>query len=242
VRVLSIIHEHEAGPGVFAEAAAARGDELEAWVPPEAPPPELEGFGAVLVFGGSMHVDQEEANPWLPREKEVLRSVLEAGTPVLGVCLGSQLLAEAAGGTARRASRPEIGWHAVELGPPAAGDPLLGPLPERFEGFEWHSYEFTLPPGAKPLAHSDLCLQAYRIDGSGDSRAPSWGIQFHAEVTLEIVNRWLDDYREDGDAVRIGIDPERIRTESMGRIEAWNALGRGICTRFLEQVELLASD
>jgi GMP synthase (glutamine-hydrolysing) len=235
VRVLSIVHQRDAGAGVFAEAAAQRGDAVETWMPPEAPPPALDGYGAVLVFGGAMHVDQEVANPWLRPEKRLLRSLLERGTPVLGVCLGSQLLAEAAGGEARRAARPEIGWHEIELAPDASSDPLLGPLPKRFEGFQWHSYEFTLPPGGTALARSAVCLQAYRVEGSDSGRPPAWGIQFHAEVSRESVNRWLADYREDPDAVRIEIDPERLRAESETKIGAWNELGRGICTRFLEQ-------
>jgi GMP synthase-like glutamine amidotransferase len=113
---------------------------------------------------------------------------------------------------------------------------VLGALPRRFEGFQWHSYEFTLPPGAVGLARSDVCLQAYRID-SESSGGRAWGIQFHAEVSPEAVSRWLDDYRADPDAVRTEIDPERIRAESETRIEGWNELGRGICSRFLELAE-----
>jgi GMP synthase (glutamine-hydrolysing) len=242
MRVLSIVHERDAGPGVFAGATAERGDELETWVPSEGPAPDLGGFAAALVFGGSMHADQESANPWLRPEKEMLRSLLDRGTPVLGVCLGSQLLAEAAGGKARRAARPEIGWHAIDLDRQAADDPLLAPLPDRFEGFEWHSYEFTLPPGAVSLGRSAACLQAYRLDGDrGTRRRASWGIQFHAEVTAEIVGHWLDDYRADPDALRVRIDPERIREETRAGIVAWNELGRGICSRFLELAEARAT-
>jgi GMP synthase (glutamine-hydrolysing) len=238
VRVLSIVHQRDAGPGVFAEAAAERGYELVEWVPAEGPAPELDGHGAALVFGGSMHVDQESEHPWLGPEKRLVRSLLERGIPILGVCLGSQLLAEVAGGDARRAERPEIGWHPIERNPAADGDPVVGPLPEGFEGFEWHSYEFGLPPGATPLARSPLCLQAFRLDsGSGAKDGSAWGIQFHAEVTEEILGHWLDDYRADPDAVMVEIDPERIREESRERIAAWNELGRGICSRFLELAE-----
>jgi GMP synthase-like glutamine amidotransferase len=237
MRVLSIVHQRAAGPGVFADAVDRRGDDLEEWIPAEAAPPVLDGYGAALVFGGAMHADHEDANPWLRPEKDLLRSLLERGIPVLGVCLGSQLLAEAAGGEARPAPRPEMGWHDVELDPRAASDPLLAPLPRRLRAFEWHSYEFTLPPGAVPLARSPVCTQAYRLEGdrmSASHGGPSWGIQFHAEATAEVVDRWLDDHREDGHAVRTGIDPELIRAETEDRIGAWNELGRGICSRFLE--------
>jgi GMP synthase (glutamine-hydrolysing) len=230
VRVLSIVHQRDAGPGVFAQAATEQGHDLEQWVPSEAPAPSPDGYEAALVFGGSMNVDQEETHPWLRPEKDLLRSLLDRGTPMLGVCLGSQLLADAAGGSAQRASRPEIGWHEIELEPEAGSDPLLGSLPARFEGFQWHSYEFAPPPGAAVLARSPVCAQAYRLG----SDAAAWGIQFHAEVTRAIVDEWLDDYRSDSDAVRIGIDPEAIRAETGPRISAWNELGRGICSRFLE--------
>ena len=227
MRVLSIVHQRDAGPGVFAAAAADRGDELMEWVPAEAPAP-ADGFDAALVFGGAMNVDEEEANPWLAGEKLLLRELLAAGKPLLGVCLGAQLVADAAGADVRRASEPEIGWRQVERAPEAAGDPVLGPLPERFLAFQWHSYESCLAPGATALARSPVCLQAFRAG------ARVWGIQFHAEVTRTEVGAWLDDYRKDPDAVRIGLDPEALRAETEERIEAWNEVGRGLCGRFLE--------
>lgn len=225
MRVLSIVHQRDAGPGVFAGAAAERGHELVEWMPAEGPAPP-DGFDAALVFGGAMNVHEEEVNPWLGGEKTFLRELLSEGTPVLGVCLGAQLVAGAAGGRVRRASRPEIGWHQVERSGP--GDPVLGPLPDRFLAFQWHSFEFDLPPGATALAGSDVCLQAFRAG------ARAWGIQFHAEVSRTEVGAWLDDYRKDPDAVRIGLDPEALRAETEQRIGAWNELGRGLCERFLE--------
>lgn len=227
MRVLAIVHQRDAGPGVFGEAAAAAGHGLEQWVAPESAPPPLDGFDAVMAFGGAMHVDQEQVNPWLAREKELLRELLARGTPMLGVCLGAQLLSEAAGGAPGRAPRPEIGWHDIELLEDARDDPLLSALPERFEGFNWHSYETSPPAAATRLATSDVCVQAYRLDGN------AWGIQFHAEVTEEDLGRWLDDYANDEDAVRVGLDPDALREETKGKIRAWNELGRGICRRFL---------
>jgi GMP synthase (glutamine-hydrolysing) len=230
VRVLTIVHQPNAGAGVFGEVADRAGHELVRWVPSATPPPAEDGFGAVMVFGGSMHLDQEDANPWLREEKAFLREVLEGGVPLLGVCLGSQLVAEAAGASPRRASRPEIGWHGIELTAEGGRDPLLAPLAGGFEGFGWHSYEFPLPPEADALARSDICLQAFRLRGR-----PVWGLQFHAEVTPDTLDSWIDDYDSDEDAVRLGLDPERLREESAGRIEAWNELGRGISRRFLRE-------
>jgi GMP synthase (glutamine-hydrolysing) len=229
VRVLSIVHEREAGSGVFATATAQHGLELVEWIPAEAPPPSLDGFGAALVFGGAMHVDQEGAHRWLHGEKEMLRSLLARGTPLLGVCLGAQLVAEIAGGGARRAARPEIGWTETWLEPEADADPVLGALPERFESFQWHSYELCAPEGAVTLARSAVCLQAFRVEG-----APWWGVQFHAEVTAETVAAWVDDYRSDEDAVGAGLDWAAILEQTREHIGRWNELGVGLCRRFLD--------
>jgi GMP synthase-like glutamine amidotransferase len=229
VRVLSIVHERDAGSGAFADAAATRGDELLEWVPAEGPAPAPGEFGAVLVFGGAMHVDQEREHAWLRAEKDLLREFLARGTPALGVCLGAQLLVEVAGGGARRSAEPEIGWTAVQLTPEAAGDALLAQLPERFESFQWHSYELSPPRGAVALAHSASCVQGFRM-----REVPCWGIQFHAEATYETIAGWIRDYRSDEDAVRASVDWEGMLIETRRQISHWNELGVGICARFLD--------
>jgi GMP synthase (glutamine-hydrolysing) len=232
MRALAISHQRDAGPGVFADALRARRVELEVWMPPEsrAPGRPLVEYGAVMVFGGAMHADQIELHPWLHDEKQQLAALLESEVPVLGVCLGAQLLADAAGAPPRRASRPEIGWHEVAVTEEGRSDPLLGPLAPRFEAFQWHSYEFLLPAGATPLAQSDVCLQGYRV---GDH---AWGIQFHAEVSRADAAAWIDDYRSDEDAVRIGLDPDALRQRTAQAIDGWNDLGRALCERFVDVV------
>ncbi len=229
MRVLAIVHQEDAGPGVFAEAITAAAGEVDNWLLPERrePPADPFGYDAVLVLGGAMNVDQEEANGWLAGEKALLRELLARERPLLGLCLGSQLLAEAAGAEPRRASRPEIGWHRVELTPEGADDPLLAPLAPGAEVFQWHSYEFPLPPGAVPLARSEVCLQAARL---GES---AWAIQFHPEVSAADARWWIEDYRSDPDAVAIGVDPVALGAETEAKIGAFNELGRGICRRWL---------
>jgi len=233
MRALAIVHQPDAGPGVFAEEIRDRGVALDEWTLADrgtAPPVEIAEYNAVLTFGGAMHADQEDRHPWLRFEKDFLAAILDEGMPILAVCLGCQLLAEAGGGTARRASEPEIGWHQVELTEAGAADPVMGPLAPSFTAFQWHSYEALPPQGAEVLARSPVCSQAYRIG----ERA--WGIQFHAEVTAADASRWIDDYRSDEDAVRIGVDPEGLRVDTDQRIADWNRLGRELCGRFLATV------
>ena len=210
---------------MFEEPALAAGHELVAWLPHESPPPALDGFDAAIVFGGEAQVDEEDAYPWLRPEKDLVAELLQREVPLLGVCLGSQLVADVAGAVVRRAAAPEIGWHEIELTPEGANDPVLGFLPARFESFGWHYYEWLLPPGAVELARSAACLQAFRLDGRS-----VWGIQFHPEVTLSDLESWVDHWEVD--LIADGLDPEAIRAESAAKIEAWNGVGRGISERF----------
>lgn len=216
MRVLSLIHQDDAPTGTFADAVRERGGELIEWnLVRGAPPDPPETFDAVLVFGGGMHVDQEDQHPWLREEEDLIKSLLIAEVPLLGVCLGGQLIAKATGAHVGPATQEEVGWHEVELTPEAAGDPLFSAAPERFQAFQWHSYTFDLPPGAVALARNPVGLQAYRV---GDS---AWGVQFHAEVTREIVEGWL---ASDRTGRRIDLAP----------MERWARVGRALADRFLD--------
>ena len=233
MRALAITHQTDAGPGVFADEMHDRGVRLDEWVLSErgtSPPAEVADYDAVLTFGGAMHADQEVRHPWLRFEKDFLAAMLDDGMPILAVCLGSQLLAEAAGGSARRAGEPEIGWRDVEVTEEGSSDPVIGALAPGFTAFQWHSYEAEPPEGAAVLARSPVCSQAYRI---GDR---AWGIQFHAEVTPADASKWIAEYRSDEDAVRIGVDPEALRAETDGMIADWNRRGRELCGRFLDAI------
>jgi GMP synthase (glutamine-hydrolysing) len=205
VRVLQVVHELDAGAGVFGE--------FPMWVPG----------------------NQNDEHRWMDPEKEFIRGVLDNGTPILGVCLGSQLLAEAAGAEPERMSEPEIGWYEIEVTEAGAADPVVGPLAPSVELFEWHHYSAPLPPGAVELARTSASLQAFRLDGT-----PAWGLQFHAEVTRENLFAWLDAW-EESEAVETDLDPERIRADSELRIEEQNEIGRGIAERFLAEAARAAA-
>jgi len=225
VNVLAVIHGDKVRAGVFAEAVAAAGHQLEEWsLAWDTPLPRpLDDYGAVLVFGGAMHADQDDRHPWLRQENLFLQRLLDRHVPVLGVCLGAQLLAKAAAAPVGPSSEPEIGWFEIELTEEGRDDPVLGSLPPRFEAFQWHFYTHGLPAGAVELARSRVCTQAFRL---GES---AWGVQFHPEVTAEQVESWIAE-----DKNELPVSAEDFAAETARRIADWNDLGRTLCAGFLE--------
>ena len=227
MRVLSVTHGPTVPGGVFDKVVEAAGHELERWSVPLGGAPQPPGsYDAVMVFGGSMHPDQDEHFGWLEREADFLRGALEEEVPVIGVCLGAQLLARAAGAWVGPARAPEIGWLEVELTPDGRSDPVLGVLPPRTDAFQWHRYTFGIPNGGTELARSDVCTQAFRLGRH------AWGIQFHAEVTQPMVEAWA---AEDSDDLPVPVDD--FLAETTSRIGAWNEQGRQLCTAFLEAAQ-----
>ena len=177
-----------------------------------------------------MHADQEAHHPWLREENLFIERLLDLHVPVLGVCLGAQLLAKAAHAPVYPAAEPEIGWFDVELTAAAADDPVFAGLPERFHAFQWHYYAFDVPAGACELAGSRVCSQAFRL---GDA---AWGVQFHPEVTLELLTSWVDEWPEEapGTAADFLVEAER-------HIEEWMRFGRSLCDAFVHAAERVAT-
>lgn len=227
MNVLSIVHPGDAGSELFGPLAVELGHRFDERSFAEGPPPDLASYDAVLVFGGAMHVDQAEQHPWLRDESDWLRALLEHQVPTLGICLGSQLLAQAAGAKVGPLSRPEIGWSEVELTDAGEADPVLSALPQRFEALQWHHYAHELPDGAVALAHSSASLQGFRL---GER---CWGVQFHPEVTQPQLERWIDAKAD------LPSEPERLRAQTRERIGGWNELGRRLCRSFLTAAERL---
>jgi GMP synthase (glutamine-hydrolysing) len=228
MHVLAVIHGEKVRAGVFGDAVRERGYRLEewslAWGSPL--PRPLDAYGGVLVFGGAMHADQDLHHPWLREENLFLERLLHLHKPVLGICLGAQLLAKAAHAPVHPADEPEIGWYRVELTDDGADDPVLGKLPSDFDAFQWHYYTHGLPSGAVELARSRVCTQAFRL---GDS---AWGVQFHPEVTLAQIEGWMD---EDEPV------PEGLVDDTRARIGEWNALGKTLCNAFVDVAERVAT-
>jgi GMP synthase (glutamine-hydrolysing) len=231
--VLAVIHGERVRAGVFGDVVGERGHRLEEWsLAWDTPLPRpLDSYGAVLVFGGAIHADQDDHHPWLREENVFLQRLLHGGTPVLGVCLGAQLLAKASGAAVFSAETPEIGWYDVELTDAARDDVVFARLPERFRAFEWHYYTYDIPAGAQELARSRGCTQAFRL---GEN---AWAIQFHAEVTLAQVRDWIERGVDDEERLRL---PSDFLAETEARIADWNQLGRDLCGEFVAAAERVA--
>jgi GMP synthase-like glutamine amidotransferase len=170
---------------------------------------------AVMVFGGEANVD--DPHEWLAREKAWLADLLDHDVPLLGVCLGAQLIADVAGSQVLGLPKPEVGWHTVH----GDGDQL----PNEFTAFEWHRYGFDQPPpGATELARNEAGCQAFRLGNA-------FAIQFHAEVDESTAKGWVRDYGPD-----VGADVEALASQTKEHIEAWNDFGRGLCRRWLRSL------
>jgi len=224
-RILCICHPGGGTSGVFHAGAADAGCAIEEWTPAERPRPPrpLGDYAALIVLGGDQNVCEQDRFPYLGDELALLRDWLPGGRPVLGVCLGAQLLAQAAGGQVVRASSRELGWLDVGLLPAAAEDPLLGFAPERVTALQWHTYAVDPPPGATTLASSPVCPQAFRL-------GETWGVQFHPEVDASILRGWLGDLDL---AVREqAADAAVLQAGVAEHMAGWNAFGRELSRRF----------
>jgi GMP synthase (glutamine-hydrolysing) len=146
----------------------------------------------VLVVMGSIESVYDDRVPWIAPERAVVTTAVHQRVPVLGVCFGAQLLAEVLGGSVARAPRPELGWSEIRTDDPGR----IGPGP----WLNWHGDAITCPPAAVAVAHTDVALQAF-VDGIHT------GVQFHPEVTADVVHGWIDDARDQG-----GVSAEDVRT------------------------------
>lgn len=148
--------------------------------------PSLDAISAAIVLGGAMSVKDTEAFPFLVGLKHWMRELLRSELPMLGICLGGQLLAEAAGGQVSFHTNEEYGCKPVTLTDAGLSDPLFHGIPSPFVTFHYHTDCFTPPPGAVHLARSEQCpYQAFR------ARPRAYGLQFHPEVDQSIVAAWV---------------------------------------------------
>ena len=177
-------------------------------------------YDAVIILGGPMAVYDNLA--YLQKEQELIRNAIKNETPLLGICLGSQLIAQATGGHVYKGKKKEIGWHNVYLTPASSNDIFRGFTNKTIKIFQWHGDTYDLPANAKILAYSDLYPQAFRIGSAV-------GIQFHFEVNEHIIQTWMNEYSDD-------LSTEKIKPESLlpadTELEELTTQGRRIYNNF----------
>jgi GMP synthase (glutamine-hydrolysing) len=222
-RILVLQHSPGGFLGALQPPLREAGFALHTWKTFEEPAPPLHAgeIDGLIGLGGIMHPDEDIAHPWLPEVRALYRQAVRRGVPVLGVCLGLQLMAQALGGSAAPLGRLRVGFLPVEF--QADDDPLFGELPEVLRPLSWHEYAAIPPDGAEILAAADGTPQAVRF---GEL---AWGVQFHAELA-DHVTRWFE---VGGDALRArGVDVDEIVAELPEMVETWEPYGAAIATRF----------
>jgi GMP synthase-like glutamine amidotransferase len=183
---------------------------------------------ALIIMGGPMSVTELERYPYLVDELELVRSALAMDKPILGICLGAQLLAVALGGTMTKATQPEIGWHEVRLSGEAAELPAWRAVPSPFSAFHWHGEAFALPSGATCLAHSQLTdCQAFKMGNA-------WGLLFHLEITEAAIDGMIGSFAEEMNGA--GVSREDITNESLMHLDNQKQIGNQVFTAWCRQI------
>ena len=198
--ILLIKHIGIEGPGIIAEffgntawqvetVELEKGDKF---------PEVYSAIEAVIVLGGPMNVYEEDKFPFLKAEDAFIKKAIKQEIPILGICLGAQLLAKACGARISRAEHNEIGWYKVSLTEQGRQDALFRNINNELDILQWHNDTFQLPERAELLVTSEVCKnQAFRVGKN------AYGLQFHIEVTPNMVESWIKEYLDNSDPAKI---------------------------------------
>jgi len=190
-------------------------------------PPDPEEFDWLVIMGGPMNIYEDEKYPWLREEKRFIKTTIEEGKIVLGICLGAQLIADVLGGKVRKNKEREIGWHPVSLTPEAKRSDIFGVLPEKFVALQWHGDTFDIPPEATWMATSDACKnQAFQL-------GKAIGLQFHLEASMDSIE---DLIKNCSDELVGGGDYVQSEEEILAHVDVIPEMN-GLMARFLDEVE-----
>ena len=230
--VLVLQHEPAAPAGLFGEALREAGLRLDERVlcTGDPAPERLDGYDALLVLGGDMNVGEEDRYPFLVAEQELLREAVRDGVPTLGICLGAQQLAASCGGGVTRRSALALGWSRFTT---ERDDELLAGIETDTPVFHWRQYACRLPSDAVLIASGDGDPQVFRV---GEA---AWGVQFHPEVSREILAGWVaDDPRTVTRVTKAA--PAELLAENERRLPASAALCRRLAANFVSAAGLAA--
>lgn len=219
--------------GITRQALATEGVDVQVVdaFEPEAQWPSIEEFSGLMVFGGEMNVDEVERYPSLLTQRQMMVRAIESGVPVLGICLGAQMLARALGARVYRAPVRELGFVPVRLTEAGSKDPLLSAFETGDRVFEWHQDTFELPDGSTLLATGhQVRVQAFR---AGDG---AWGVQFHFEINAEGIEAWLK-VSEPGFERAWKRTADSVRDELRTHLESQQQRSRRLFTAFGRRVQ-----
>lgn len=224
-------HSPTEGPGYFATYLEARGLpwQLVALDRGEAVPAGVEEFSGLVFMGGPMSVNDDL--PWIAPVLGLIRKAVAADVPVLGHCLGGQLMAKALGGSVGRNPVKEIGWGEIEVADNAQARAWFGPDLKRFESFHWHGETFTIPPGAVRIMGNRNC------ENQGFVAGRNLGMQCHVEMTEQLIDIWCESgadeiaHGKDSPAVQL---PEQIKSRMQEKITAMRRVADRLYDRWTE--------
>jgi len=207
-KIVIIKHVEREGAGLLEDFFKNDGWELE-FVELEKGdrlPEHLDGVAGIILLGGPMNVYQEDGYPFLKDEDRLITRSLVEEIPILGICLGAQLLAKACDARVEKATQKEIGWYPAELTDKGKKDLLFRGIQERIMVFQWHEDTLEVPQGGVLLAHGEACKnQAFRIGNN------AYGLQFHIEVTEEMVGSWMKNEEGKVDIKKILNDTRKLK-------------------------------
>ena len=228
-RVLFIQNGEQDHPGLFAKVLRDRGIALDIVNAGcgESTPTDLAPWAGIAVGGGGMSAYETERYPFLRAEETLIRSARAAEKPLIGMCLGAQLMAGALGGRVFPNRAKEIGFYDVRFTPAAGSEPLWKGHTETFQPVQGHGDTFSLPPGAVLLASSDLTEnQLYRLDGV------AYGLQFHLEIDEPVLTEMVET--DDGWLPQNGVDPQQFLREARLAIPKVEPIARSVFGRWAD--------
>jgi GMP synthase-like glutamine amidotransferase len=193
--------------------------------------PKLDDLTHVVILGGPMNVYEEERYPFLREEDLFIKEAIQRGKSILGICLGAQLIAKALGAKVLKAPVKEIGWYDVSLTRIGSIDHLFSQLPKTFSVFQWHEDTFDIPHGSICIATSSLIpYQAFRY---GEN---AYGLQFHLEVTQEMIREWMETYKEEFEESQVPLLSKlKILADTELKIEPYKKRGMEFLRKFFKK-------
>lgn len=195
-------------------------------------PFDLTGYSGLIILGGPMNVYETKKYPFLVDEERIINEAIKKDVPTIGICLGAQLIAKAAGTKVFAGKKKEIGWYTISLTEEGQNDSLFADFEKEITVFQWHGDTFDIPSKGKRLAGSELFPnQAFRIGKK------IVGLQFHLEVTEKAIYKWMEEYKDELCDPQNGIDFNKIKKDTTEKIENLKKGAERFCSNFLKLMD-----